>query len=101
MSKLKVKSNKAPAEVSVPDITLEDALRESKKRPGWMAMYQGEDDLFVIVDGIKIARRGYPDTPQAGTWVSLEPGYTVLDGPDLGGPDDREVVVRYDGARIH
>ena len=100
MPKLKFKSNKAPAEVSVPDITLEDALRESKKRPGWMAMYQGEDDLFVIVDGIKIARRGYPDTPQAGTWVSLEPGYTVIDGADLGG-DERGMMVIRDAVRIH
>src|SRR5271166_4535619 len=100
MPKLKVKSNKAPAEVSVPDITLEDALRESKKRPCELAMYQGEDDLFVIVDGIKIARRGYPDTPQAGTWVSLEPGYTVIDGADLGG-DERGMMVIRDAVRIH
>jgi hypothetical protein len=33
-----------------------------------------------VIDGIKIARRGYPGTPQAGTWVSLEPGWRVLDG---------------------
>ena len=26
-----------------------------------------------------IAKRGQPNTPQAGTWVSLEPGYRVLD----------------------
>ena len=37
------------------------------------------DDLFVIVDGVKIAKRGHPDTPHAGTWISLEPGYTVRD----------------------
>ena len=34
--------------------------------------------LFVIFDGVKIAKRGPPGTPQAGTWVSLEPGWTVL-----------------------
>ena len=30
-------------------------------------------DVFIVVDGVKIARRGYPNTPQAQTWVSLEP----------------------------
>jgi hypothetical protein len=34
-------------------------------------------DIFIIVDGLKIARRGYPNTPQARTWVSLEPGWEV------------------------
>jgi hypothetical protein len=29
---------------------------------------------------VKIAKRGHPGTPQAKTWVSLEPGWTVRDG---------------------
>jgi hypothetical protein len=36
-------------------------------------------DMFVVADGVRIARRGYPDTSQAGTWVSLEPGWEVVD----------------------
>jgi hypothetical protein len=36
-------------------------------------------DLFVIFDGKRIARRGYPGTPQAGQWVSLMPGFAVAD----------------------
>jgi hypothetical protein len=36
-------------------------------------------DMFVVVDGVRIARRGYPGTPQAGSWVSLEPGWEVVD----------------------
>jgi hypothetical protein len=36
--------------------------------------------IFVIFRGVKIAKRGHPDTPQAGTWVSLEPGWTVTGG---------------------
>ena len=28
---------------------------------------------------VNIAKRGQPNTPQAGTWVPLEPGYRVLD----------------------
>ena len=38
-------------------------------------------DLFVEVDGIRIARLGYRDSPQAGK-VSLEPGWEVFDGKD-------------------
>ena len=36
-------------------------------------------DVFVVYSGIRIAKRGDPNTPQAGTWVSLEPGYRVFD----------------------
>jgi hypothetical protein len=28
-------------------------------------------DIYVVVDGARIARRGRPGTPEAGTWVSL------------------------------
>jgi hypothetical protein len=42
------------------------------------------------VDGLKIARRGYSDTPEAGTWVPIEPGWEVKDV--LGGD---EIWVRY------
>jgi len=31
-------------------------------------------DIFVIADGVKIAKLAHPGTPQAKTWVSLEPG---------------------------
>jgi hypothetical protein len=40
---------------------------------------EGINDMFVVVDDVRIARRGYPCTPQAGTWVSLEPGWEVVD----------------------
>ena len=36
-------------------------------------------DVFVVYNGVRIAKRGDPNTPQAGTWVSLEPGYRVFD----------------------
>ena len=35
------------------------------------------DDLFVVYNGKRIAKRGHPGTPQAWTWVSIEPGYRV------------------------
>jgi len=34
--------------------------------------------LFVVYNGIRIAKRADPNTPQAGIWVSLEPGYRVF-----------------------
>jgi hypothetical protein len=40
-------------------------------------------DMVIIADGVRIAKRGHPGTPQARTWVSLEPGWSVLDGPGL------------------
>jgi len=34
-------------------------------------------DAFVVYNGVRIAKRGQPNTPQAGTWVSLVPGFRV------------------------
>jgi hypothetical protein len=38
-------------------------------------------DVFVVANGMKIARRGHKGTQQAKTWISLEPGWRVFDGP--------------------
>jgi hypothetical protein len=38
--------------------------------------------FFIEVEGVKIAKRGLPGTPQAETWISLEPGWEVTDDPD-------------------
>jgi hypothetical protein len=48
----------------------------------------------VIRDGVKIAKRGRPGTSQAGQWVSLEPGYVVLDSAD-----GSEIVIEQRGVR--
>lgn len=55
----------------------------------------GQNEIYVVLDGVCIAKRGQPDTPQARTWVSLEPGYRVYDSPDK-----EEIVVEYNGAVI-
>jgi hypothetical protein len=52
------------------------------------------DELVVVVDGTKIAKRGRPNTPEGGTWVSTEPGWAVRDNPD------GELIVEYDGAEV-
>jgi hypothetical protein len=36
-----------------------------------------KDGLFVCHKGQRIAQRGAPNTPQAMSWISLEPGYEV------------------------
>jgi hypothetical protein len=63
------------------------------------------EDMFVIADGVKIAKRGRPGTPQAATWVSLEPGWTVRDCRDTytdeNGEEGRAIEIEYNGARIH
>jgi hypothetical protein len=54
----------------------------------------GCQELYVVCDGVRIAKRGYPGTPQAGTWVSLEPGYRVFGGGD-------QLVVEHKRVRIN
>jgi len=51
----------------------------------------------VEVDGVRIARRGYPNSPQAGTWVSLEPGWEVFDGEDF----ESIITVKHTEAQVH
>ena len=49
-------------------------------------------DVFVVYNGIRIAKPGQPYTPQAGTWVSLKPGYRVSD-KDY----PEKLIVEYEG----
>jgi hypothetical protein len=53
-------------------------------------------DMFVVVDGVRIARRGYAGTSQAGTWVSLESGWEVVD-------DGRRntIAIKHNGVSVH
>jgi hypothetical protein len=50
-----------------------------------LEMEQDGAELWLIYDGKRIAKRGQPDTPEAGTWVVTAPGYKVEqatpDGP--------------------
>jgi hypothetical protein len=41
-------------------------------------IHKDEDgDVFVLVGGVKIAKRGLPDTAYANRWIMLEPGWIV------------------------
>jgi hypothetical protein len=55
-------------------------------------------DLFVVFDGVRIAKRGRPGTPQARTWISLEPGYAVYDDPAAG--EHGSIVVECKDERV-
>jgi hypothetical protein len=48
--------------------------------------------MYVIFDGRRIAYRGQPGTSEAGTWVSVVPGFTVPDEKDGEG-----IQVYFDG----
>ena len=50
------------------------------KPPIKTLVVEGESgDIFVVANGVKIAKRGHPGTPHAETWVPLEAGWTVID----------------------
>ena len=42
--------------------------------PGMVMHFDGHD-CFIIVDGVKVAKRGRPNTPQARTWIALDPRF--------------------------
>ena len=56
---------------------------------------RGPDEIFLVVDRRPIASRGQPGAPEAGIWVLMVSGYTVLD--KNGGED---IVVFFDG-KVH
>ena len=66
-----------------------------------MTVAQKGDDLFFILDGVKVAVRGKPGTPQAKTWVPLVPGWSVIDTSSDPGGRPSEYEVEYEGVRIH
>ena len=53
-------------------------------------------DIFVVLDGVKIAKRGQPGTPYAKAWISLEPGWSVLDCQE-----GVEIFYQASAARVH
>jgi hypothetical protein len=64
-----------------------------KQLPKKMVVTKRQKTFFVSVNGEKVARRGYPNSPQAGTWVSLEPGWGVIDM-------DGDIGIRYNGVTV-
>jgi hypothetical protein len=50
--------------------------------PKKAAIESDGEDVFVVYDGVRIAKRGHPGTRHAGTWISLEPGFEVISPAD-------------------
>jgi hypothetical protein len=65
--------------------------RDMPKAPTCAMGFDGHE-TYVEVNGVRIARRE-KDTPQGRTWVSLEPGYRVLD-------ERGKIVVEHNGVRV-
>jgi hypothetical protein len=59
-------------------------------------MVADEQGIFIVIDGKAVAKRGDANSPQATTWVSIEPGWCVLDGLD-----GESIVVEFNGVRVH
>jgi hypothetical protein len=53
-------------------------------------------DMFVCYAGKRIAKRGYPGTPEAMTWISIEPGFVVTSLPD-----HSALAIDFNGERVH
>jgi 5'-3' exonuclease len=68
---------------------------DMSKKPA-CGIYSDDTDIFIRVDGVNIAKRGKPGTPQAKTWISLEPGWTVTSNADIS-----ELEVSYKGTPIN
>jgi hypothetical protein len=60
-----------------------------------MIEYNGAD-MFVLIEGRRIAKRGRPGTPQAGTWIVLEPGFVIHGDPNL-----ENIIVEFSAVSVH
>jgi hypothetical protein len=61
--------------------------------------FTSDGSLYIVHNGVRIAYRGQPNTPQARTWVSLEPGFTVLDDHSDG--PYGAIVIEYTDPHAH
>jgi hypothetical protein len=69
-------------------------MAAKQKHPELVMKCDDQGTPVLILDGVKIAERGQPNSPQRGQWVSLEPGYKVT-------MNDDEIVVEHYGVRLH
>jgi hypothetical protein len=72
-------------------------MGQSKPPPsaGGLAIVGDGDDVFIVLNGVLIAKRGHAGTPQAGRWISLEPEWSVV------AFGDTELTVMFENVRIH
>lgn len=73
-------------------------MTKKRKRKPEVLMRSTGEELFIEYDGLRIAKRGHPGTPQARTWISLEPGFAVYDDNSRG--DWGALVIEYNGRPV-
>jgi hypothetical protein len=75
-------------------------MKRKKKRAAEVTMLLVEEDglpwIYIVRDGVRIAKRGHPDTPAAKTWISLVPGWVVRDLKHQEG-----IEIEFAGERVH
>jgi ABC transporter substrate binding protein len=83
------------AQPAVPRSQIDGVLEVTGKAPT-LAIQASEnrDELFVVVDGVKIAMRGKSGSAHAGMWVPIEPGWSVV---QIG----NEIQVTFNTVSIH
>jgi hypothetical protein len=55
----------------------------AKRKPPELAVDSTGKDIYLVHNGIRIAKRGGPGTPQEKTWILIEPGYEVYESDDF------------------
>ena len=61
----------------------------------------GATNIYLILDGRRIAKRGKPGTLHAMTWISLEPGVVVRDVSMPESESGWGMVVEINNVRVH
>ena len=74
-----------------------DRTEYGVKAPPFEVQADGTD-LYAVFHGVRIAKRGAKGTPQARTWISLEPGYRVRD--EYGERGALTIVIEYCFTRV-
>ena len=71
-------------------------MTKNLKTGSSLSMESDGKDIFLVLDGKRIANRGRPETRHAKKWIPLEPGVVVR---DVNYPE--QVVVEINGVRVH
>ena len=73
---------------------LADTYPAMTKRQQKIQVVSTDHDVFIVIDGVRVAKRGKPDSVQAGMWISLEPGWEVVN-------DEKTLSIRQRAFRAH
>jgi hypothetical protein len=72
-------------------------INDDPERGPTIEIEEDGDDMFVIVDGVPVAKRSKTGIAEAGTWVSLEPDWIVTSEQHS---DRTEINIAYNGRPV-